>query len=96
VRQAGRKWPNSRTTGRIISESAAERDTGIDHRVVSRWRKGLADVDAYRLRMYGAAYRSALGMFRRFTFRVSPLKGGCETQRDTFRPAFRKRFMKRK
>jgi len=43
--------PNSRTTGRIISESAAERDTGIDHRVVSRWRKGLADVDAYRLRM---------------------------------------------
>ena len=70
MRQAGRKWPNSRTTGRIISEFAAERDTGIDHRVVSRWRKGLADVDAYRLRMYGAAYhrRSECFGVSRFAF----------------------------
>jgi len=46
----------------LISYEEAEAETSIDHRVVSRWRKGLSDVDAYRLRMYGRAYAAAMGL----------------------------------
>ena len=34
---------HSRTDAEMLPMETAERDTGIDHRVVSRWRNGLAD-----------------------------------------------------
>ena len=44
---------------RGITMPQAEADTGITNQQVSRWNQGLADVDAYRDKIYLAACRKA-------------------------------------
>ncbi|SDR31498.1 hypothetical protein SAMN05519103_01943 [Rhizobiales bacterium GAS113] len=66
VREAHRPDELTRAqSGELISEAEAEREGGIDHRVVSRWRNGLADERTYRERMYGRAYAAGMGLDRK-------------------------------
>ena len=51
---------SKRGTGRSISKDAAERDTGISHQTVSKWRQRLAEPDRYREMLYGTAYAKAM------------------------------------
>jgi hypothetical protein len=46
---------NCRKDATIVSVAQAERETGIGKQVVSRWRRGLSDIETYRVRMYGRA-----------------------------------------
>jgi phage N-6-adenine-methyltransferase len=56
---AGRGNKNQRRAG-LVLQSDAEALTGISHQQVARWRQRLANVEAYRARLYGAAYRLAM------------------------------------
>lgn len=44
-----------------FSMDDAEELTGITNQQVSRWRKRLADIEAYRAKLYGKAWREAFG-----------------------------------
>ena len=49
----------------VISATDAVRETGIGKRVVSRWRKGLQDEEAYHRQIYDRAYAAGMGLDRK-------------------------------
>lgn len=63
VRRAGQPEKNSCTNALILSEDKAKEETGISHVQVSRWAKGLRNVEAYRAKLFGKAYAAAMAMF---------------------------------
>jgi DNA modification methylase len=65
VRDAGQPEKNCPPEETILSADAAEKETGIGKKVVSRWRKSLADEDAYRARIYGRAYAIGMGLAKK-------------------------------
>ena len=56
----GRLGVKSSADRRSISKDAAERDTGISHQTVSKWRQRLVEPDRYREMLYGTAYAKAM------------------------------------
>jgi len=58
VREKGQK-SNSAVPRYFVTD--AEKLTGITHQQVSKWKKWVRQPDKYRMKLYGAAYKKAMG-----------------------------------
>jgi hypothetical protein len=69
---------HSRRSALMIVEDT-EDITGITHQQVSKWSKRLANRDAYRERLYGAAWKAVMGGARRHSadLRAPAIHGGA-------------------
>lgn len=61
VRGRGQPGKNSPRSEEILSMPDAEKVTGISNQQVSKWARRLNDKEKYRDRLYGVAYREAMG-----------------------------------